>query len=202
MKALIIIDVQNDFCPGGALPVPKGNEVVPVINKICLKFDKIIATQDWHPENHISFAKNHNKNPYDVIKVNNLEQVLWPVHCVRGTKGADFQKNLKLDNVDLIIRKGTNPGIDSYSAFLENDKKTHTGLKYYLKGLGIKDVYLCGLATDYCVYYSAKDALESGFNTYVILNATRGVDVPTGNVKKVIKHMEEIGIKLINDEQL
>lgn len=201
-KALLIIDLQNDFCPGGALPVAEGDKIIPIINKISPLFDKVVATQDWHPINHISFAKNHNKNPYEIIKINGIEQVLWPVHCVPGTYGAAFHKDLNLNNVNLIIRKGDNPKIDSYSAFLENDKKTETGLHYYLKGLGIGDLYLCGLATDYCVYFSASDARKFGFNTYVILDATRGIDVPKDNIQRSIGDMEAKGVKIINSPDL
>jgi len=191
-SALIIVDVQNDFCPGGALEVKEGDKVVPVINKISNRFYKVIATQDWHPENHLSFASNHpGKKVQDIIDLNGIQQVLWPVHCVQGTKGADFHPELDLRPVDLIIRKGTNPQIDSYSAFFENDKKTSTGLEYYLKGLGIKKVFLTGLATDYCVFFSAMDSVKLGFETYVIIDATRGVDFPEGNIEKSLKAMKE-----------
>jgi len=199
-NALIIVDVQNDFCPGGALPVPDGNRIIPVINKISSRFYKVIATQDWHPENHISFAKTHNKKVYDTIKIGKIEQTLWPVHCVQGTYGANFHKELNLNNVDLILRKGTNPEIDSYSAFLENDKKTETGLHYYLKGLKIKNIYICGLATDYCVFFTALDGKKLGFNVNVILNASKGVDVPEGNVQNSIKEMKKRDIKILTDE--
>ncbi|MEN3013623.1 MAG: bifunctional nicotinamidase/pyrazinamidase [Endomicrobiia bacterium] len=199
---LLIVDVQNDFCPQGALPVPDGDRVVPVINKIINKFFKVVATQDWHPEDHISFAKTHNKNIGEVIEINGVSQVLWPVHCVRGSVGAQLHKDLNEKEIDLIIRKGTNPQIDSYSAFLENDKKTETGLHWWLKGLGIKEVYICGLALDYCVYFSACDAVNFGFDTYVILDATKGVDIPEGNLQRALKHMESIGVKIINHEQI
>jgi nicotinamidase/pyrazinamidase len=201
-KALIIVDVQNDFCPGGALPVPEGDKVVPVINQIVWKFDKVIATQDWHPENHISFAATHNKNPYEVVKIGGIEQVLWPKHCVQGSYGAEFHKDLSLKKVNLILRKGTSVNLDSYSAFFENDKCTETGLHYYLKGLGVREVYLCGLATDYCVYYSAADSVRLGFGTYVIIDGCRGVDVPPGNIEKVIKDMMDRGIKIIESKEL
>lgn len=201
-KALIIVDVQNDFCPEGALPVPDGDKIIPVINKISEDFDKVIATQDWHPQKHISFASTHNKEPYQTIEVKNGTQVLWPDHCIQGTPGADFHRNLILDSVDLIIRKGTDLNLDSYSALLENDKQTETGLQYYLKGLNINDIYLCGLATDYCVYFSALDAKNAGFNTTVILDACRGVDVPEGNIEKALDDMKSKGIQIINHEEL
>jgi nicotinamidase/pyrazinamidase len=201
-NALLIIDVQNDFCPGGSLPVPEGDKIITIINKISGNFYKVIATQDWHPADHISFAVNHNKKPYEKIKIGDIEQVLWPIHCVPGTYGADFHRDLMLNYVDLILRKGTDSRIDSYSAFFENDKKTETGLKHYLKGLKIKDIYICGLATDYCVYYTAIDAKKSGFNTYVILDATRGVNVPEGNVENTINDMKKRGIEIINHESI
>jgi nicotinamidase/pyrazinamidase len=201
-NALIIIDLQNDFCPGGALPVPEGDKIISVINKIMNRFYKVVATQDWHPENHISFASTHKKNVGDVVEINGIKQMLWPKHCVQGSYGAQLHKELDIRKVDLILRKGTNPNIDSYSAFLENDKKTQTGLHYWLKGLKIKKVYICGLALDYCVYYSACDAKKFGFETYVLLDATKGVDVPKGNIEKVLKHMRSIGIKIINSKKI
>ncbi len=197
-NALIIVDVQNDFCPSGSLEVKEGDKIIPIINKIAAKFFKVIATQDWHPENHLSFAKNHNKKVFETIKIGKITQVLWPEHCVQGTKGAEFHKDLDLSSVDLIIRKGTTPNIDSYSAFLENDKKTETGLHYYLKGLKIEKVYLCGLATDYCVYFSALDAKNLGFDAYVVLDASKGVDFPQGSIQQAILDMQSKGIKVIS----
>jgi nicotinamidase/pyrazinamidase len=201
-KALIIIDVQNDFCPGGALAVPDGDTVIPVINRISSRFDKVVATQDWHPEDHISFAVRHMLNEYEVIKLEEIEQVLWPVHCVPGTWGAEFHKDLDTRPVDLIIRKGNNPEIDSYSAFFENDRKTVTGLHYYLQGLKIEKLYLCGLATDYCVYYSAIDARNLGFDVYFIIDGTRGIDFPADNIKKSLQHMTGRGIHIITHDKL
>ncbi len=201
-NALIIVDVQNDFCPGGTLAVPDGNKIIPVINKISSKFYKVIATQDWHPSNHISFAKTHNKKLYEKIKIGKIEQTLWPQHCVQQTFGADFHKELNLENIYLILRKGTNPNIDSYSAFLENDKKTETGLHHYLKGLKIKDIFICGLATDYCVFFTAMDGKKLGFSVYVILDASKGVNVPEGNVENALKEMKKNGIKIITHESI
>jgi nicotinamidase/pyrazinamidase len=201
--ALLVIDIQNDFCPGGALPVPKGDEVIPTINKLIDKFYKVIGTQDWHPENHMSFAKNHpGKNEYDIIDINGESQVLWPVHCVLGTKGADFHPEITAKKFDIIIRKGNNTKIDSYSAFKENDKKTITGLDGYLKNLKIKKVFLSGLALDYCVFYSAIDCKELGFETYVILDATRGIDSPPGSIEKALASMQNRGIKIINSKDV
>jgi nicotinamidase/pyrazinamidase len=201
-NVLLIIDIQNDFCPGGNLAVPDGDKIIPVVNKIMDKFYKVVATQDWHPKNHISFASTHKKQLYETIEVNGVLQTLWPDHCVQGSYGAELHKDLNIEEIDLILRKGTNPQIDSYSAFLENDKQTKTGLDGYLNSLGIKEVYVCGLALDYCVYYTATDAVKFGFETYVIVDATKGVDVPKGNVEKVIQHMKSLGIKIISYEEL
>lgn len=202
-NALLIIDIQNDFCPGGALPVPEGDQVITVINSIVKKFYKVIATQDWHPINHISFARNHpGKKEYEEIEVSGIKQVLWPIHCVPGTKGAEFHPDLIADNFDLILRKGNNPKIDSYSAFRENDKKTITGLNGYLKELDIKQVFICGLALDYCVFYSAMDSKEMGFDTYVILDATRGIDFPPGSIENALNSMRNSGIKIIKSTDI
>ncbi|HOJ49418.1 MAG TPA: bifunctional nicotinamidase/pyrazinamidase [Spirochaetota bacterium] len=201
MNCLVIIDVQNDFCKGGALEVKGGDNIVPTINKISPYFDKVIATKDWHPINHISFADTHKKKVYDTININGVTQVLWPVHCVQATKGADFHPELDTRPIDIIIHKGTSPDIDSYSAFFENDKNTETGLHYYLKGLKINDVYFVGLATDFCVFYSAMDSIRLGFNTYVIVDATKGVDV-NGSLDFSIKSMKEAGIKIITHDKI
>ncbi len=200
-RALIIVDMQNDFCPGGALPVPDGDKIIPVINGITGSFDAVVATQDWHPLDHRSFAKNAGRKPYETVEVNGIAQTLWPVHCVQGTFGAEFAAGLNLTDADMILRKGTNPDIDSYSAFLENDRKTETGLRYYLKGLRVDEVYLCGLAGDYCVYYSALDARAFGFVTYVIRDATRCVDVPCGAMQRAIDDMTDKGITLVTHEE-
>ncbi len=203
MKVLLIIDVQNDFCPGGALAVGGGNEVVPVINSIIWKFNRVVATQDWHPADHSSFASNHKgKKPFDEIELNGYRQTLWPDHCVQGSRGADFHPDLNTTLVDLIVRKGTSSDIDSYSAFLENDKKTKTGLDGYLNSIGTTEVFVCGLATDYCVYYSAMDAHMIGFKTAVIIDACRGIDVPEGSLTKVIASMREAGIRIVESGAL
>ncbi len=201
-NVLIIIDVQNDFCPGGALAVPEGDKIIPIINKIIGRFFKVVATQDWHPSNHISFASTHRKNVGDVVQVDSLTQILWPDHCIQGSFGAKLHSNLNQKDIDLILRKGTNTNIDSYSAFLENDKKTETGLHYWLSGLGIKKVYICGLALDYCVYYSACDSVKYEFETYVILDATKGANQPQGSIEKAIQHMKSLGIKFVNHEEI
>ena len=201
--ALIIIDVQNDFCTGGNLEVKNGEETVSVINSISHLFYKTVATQDWHPANHKSFASNNEgTKPLEMIEVNGIMQVMWPDHCVQGTKGADFHPDLNTENIDLIVRKGTNPELDSYSAFLENDHKTKTGLSGYLKDLGIKTLFFAGLATDYCVYFSAMDALDEGFEVFVILDACRGVDFPENNVTRCIDLMKTAGVKFISSRDL
>jgi nicotinamidase/pyrazinamidase len=203
IKALIIVDVQNDFCHGGALAVPEGDKIIPVINKLSGKFERVVATQDWHPTDHMSFAANHpGKKVYDIIEYKGTEQVLWPEHCVSGTTGAKFHPELNTVNVDLILRKGINPEIDSYSAFRENDKSTLTGLEGYLKNLNVKKTYFCGLALDYCVFYSAMDSKELGFETYVIIDATKGIDSPEGNIDKVLREMKESDIKIIKSSDL
>lgn len=201
-RVLLIIDLQNDFCPGGALPVPEGDKIVPVVNKIMTKFNYVVATQDWHPKNHISFASTHNKPVGETVVVNGITQILWPEHCVQGSYGAQLHPGLNTEKINLILRKGVNPNIDSYSAFLENDKKTETGLHYWIAGLGIKEVYICGLALDYCVYYSACDSVKFGFKTFVIIDATRGVNVPEGNIERTINHMKSIGINIVSYEDL
>jgi nicotinamidase/pyrazinamidase len=201
-SALIIIDVQNDFCPGGILAVPEGNQIIPLINHIIEKFNLVVATQDWHPRNHISFASRWGKKPHEMLNINGLVQVLWPDHCVPGTKGADFHPDLNTDKVNLILRKGTNPELDSYSGFFENDHKTSTGLGYYFKGLNIKDLYICGLATDYCVFFTAMDAVRMGFQTYVILDASRGIDYPTHNLEYTLQQMRQEQIRLLNSSDL
>ncbi len=202
-KVLIIVDVQNDFCPGGALPVNDGDKIIPVINRIIDKFDIIIGTQDWHPQDQISFASNHKgKSPYEQIDLDGVVQTLWPDHCVQDTPGSDFHKALHTVKLNIILRKGTNPKIDSYSAFLENDKKTETGLHGYIKALNIIEVYICGLATDYCVYYTARDSVNYGFSTHVIIDASAGIDLPAGNINAVIGDMKKNGIKIINSNEL
>ena len=202
-NALIITDIQNDFCPGGALAIAGGDQTIPIINRISGKFYKVVATQDWHPPDHLSFAANHGgKKEYDIIDLNGIEQVLWPVHCVQGLAGAAFHRDLDLRPVHLAIRKGVHRGIDSYSTFRENDKKTPTGLDGYLKGLGISQVFLTGLATDYCVFYSSMDATEFGFDVYLILDACRGVGLPEGNIEKALKTLRQNDVKIIESTQL
>ena len=176
MKALLIVDIQNDFLSGGSLSVPEGNEIITQINAIQPFFDFIIASQDWHPANHKSFASNHPKNqPFDVIDWRGAKQVLWPNHCVQGTYGAQFSDQLQTNPISAIIRKGMNPEIDSYSVFFDNDQKNSTGLLGLLRELKCTDVYVCGLAADFCVYYSALDAVKNGFSTFFVEDASKPI---------------------------
>ena len=174
MKTLIIIDVQNDFMPGGSLAVPQGNEIVPVINRIQNYFDLIVATQDWHPINHKSFASNHyEKKPFDSIILHGVHQTLWPDHCVQGSTGAEFHTDMASDRVATIFRKGMDPEIDSYSGFYDNNHQLSTGLSGYLKEKGVTDVHFCGLAADICVYYTILDSILEGFSATLIEDASR-----------------------------
>ncbi|MDX5419570.1 MAG: bifunctional nicotinamidase/pyrazinamidase [Hymenobacteraceae bacterium] len=176
MKALLLIDIQNDFLPGGSLAVPDGNRIIPVVNQLQERFDLVVATQDWHPDTHKSFASNHEgKNPFEVTELLGLPQVLWPDHCLQGTVGAELAPTLETRKIEAIFRKGTNPEIDSYSGFYDNGRLKSTGLADYLRGKGVTQLYLAGLAADYCVYYSAKDALSEGFEKFLIEDATRPI---------------------------
>lgn len=177
MKTLLLIDVQNDFMPGGALAVKEGDAIVPVINDIIDQFDLVVATQDWHPAGHASFASGHeDQEVFDVIKLDGLDQVLWPDHCVQNTNGAEFHPDLKMAKVEAIFRKGTDIKVDSYSGFYDNAHLKSTGLSGYLKEKGAKEIYVAGLAADYCVYFSIKDALDEGFVVCLLEDATRAID--------------------------
>lgn len=196
-SALIVVDVQNCFVDGGTLPVKGGAEVVPVINALAPKFRNIVVTQDWHTPGHTSFASAHSgQKPFSSIKLSYGNQVLWPDHCVQGTDDAALHKDLKLPTAQLIIRKGYNPGVDSYSAFQEADRRTVTGLAGYLKARGIRTVYVTGLATDFCVAWTALDARAAGFDVYVIEDATRAIDL-NGSLAKAWKDMAAKGVKRI-----
>lgn len=193
--ALIVVDVQNGFIPGGNLAVAHADEIIPNINKLADWFDNIVLTQDWHPEHHISFAENHpNKKPFDTIELDYGTQVLWPKHCVQGTKDAEFHPDLSLPQAQLIIRKGFHPHIDSYSAFMEADRKTLTGLASYLKERNISRVFIAGIATDFCVAWTAIDACQFGFETYVIEDATKGIDL-NGSLQLAWQEMLAKGVK-------
>jgi nicotinamidase/pyrazinamidase len=197
-SVLLVVDVQVDFCPGGNLSVPDGDKVVPVINRLNQAFQRIVATQDWHPQNHVSFASNHpGSDPFDIIRGKEGEQILWPDHCVPGTPGAEFHPQLDTLCFDLIVRKGTDPALDSYSAFFENDHKTPTGLHFYLEGLKVKSVYLVGLALDVCVYFSAIDALKLDFHTVLVEDACRGIDSPPGSQKARMEEMRKSGVHIL-----
>jgi len=177
-NVLIVVDVQDDFCPGGALAVPRGDEVVPIINRLAARFRHVVLTQDWHPRGHFSFASTHpGRQPYETIAAPYGPQVLWPDHCVQGTRGAEFHRSLQVAHAALIVRKGMDRAIDSYSAFYENDRKTPTGLTGYLRERGFSRVFLAGLAFDFCVRYSAEDARRQGFDVFVVEDACRGIDV-------------------------
>lgn len=203
MKALIVVDIQNDFLPGGALAVSEGDKVIPVVNALMEKFDLIVATQDWHPGNHGSFASNHpGKNIGEMIELNGLPQVLWPVHCVQGTKGAEFSKELNTNKFDKVFPKGTDKEIDSYSGFFDNGHKKATGLGDYLKAKGVTEVFVTGLATDYCVKYTALDAKELGFDTYLVKDACRGVNLMPQDVEEAIKIMESAGVKVVESKEI
>lgn len=201
MKTLLIIDAQNDFMPGGALPVPDGHLIVPVINELQKKFDLVVATQDWHPQNHISFASNHSgKAVFDEIEVNGKPQTLWPDHCVQGSKGAEFHPALQTNAFEAIFRKGTDPNIDSYSAFYDNGHQKATGLSGYLREKGTSQLFLCGLAADICVYYSIYDAFKEGFACFFIEDASKALDVE--HFEKLKKEMLQWGIQMIGAKEI
>lgn len=202
MKALLIVDIQNDFCPGGALAVPDGDSVIPVVNKLIEHFDIVVQTQDWHPAGHSSFASSHpDKNPYDTAELEYGIQVLWPEHCIQGTKGAEFHPSLNTKKTQVIIRKGFRKSIDSYSTFFENDQKTTTGLTGYLKHRGITDLYTVGLATDFCVKWSVLDGLDEGFSMHVIKDAVKGIDMD-GSVDKAWVDMSEKGANIVISDEI
>lgn len=200
-SALLLIDLQIDFCPGGALPVPEGDQVIPIANQLIGRFSTVVATQDWHPANHESFAANHPwRKPGQVIDLYGLPQVLWPIHCVQHSFGAEFHPGLAIDQVTAIFQKGTDPTIDSYSGFYDNGHRKSTGLGDWLQKRGITTLFLMGLATDYCVKFSALDALELDFTTYVITDGCRGIDLEAGDVEKAFREMAEKGATLIKSE--
>jgi nicotinamidase/pyrazinamidase len=194
-EVLLVIDVQNDFCPGGALAVPDGAAVVPAINRLARDFAHVVLTQDWHPAGHSSFASSHGRQPYDTVGLPYGRQVLWPDHCVQGTPGAAFHPALDIPHAELVLRKGFDAAIDSYSAFRENDRETPTGLAAYLRERGFARITLCGLATDFCVGYSALDARAAGFAATVVLDACRGIDVD-GSLARALDAMRQAGVEL------
>ncbi|WP_019215351.1 bifunctional nicotinamidase/pyrazinamidase [Legionella tunisiensis] len=201
MKTLVILDMQNDFIPGGALAVPHGDLIIPIINRLLKYFDLIVATQDWHPPNHKSFASNHpGKKPFQTIKLNGIEQILWPDHCVQGTIGAAFPSKLNTTPIEAIFRKGTNADIDSYSGFYDNQHKRSSGLAGYLHAKGATALYFCGLCADVCVYFSLKDALAEGFHCYLIEDATCPLNEEDFNKTKK-QALLRLGVKMVKSEQ-
>ena len=202
MNALILVDLQNDFLPGGALAVPHGDEVVPLADELQQRFDLVVATKDWHPPDHGSFATNHpGKKPGDRIILDGIEQILWPVHCVQNTPGAGFVPELDLSLVAKVFPKGTDPHIDSYSGLFDNGHRKSTGLGEWLKGKGVLDVYVCGLATDYCVQFTALDSVQFGFNTFLVEDACRGVNLNPNDVLAAIQSMRKEGVRVVQSAE-
>jgi len=203
MKALLLVDIQKDFCPGGALPVPEGDRVVAVANELQRHVDLVVATRDWHPADHCSFAANHpGRAVGDVVEVEGLSQFLWPVHCVRDSDGAEFAPGLAVDGVDHVVDKGTSSAIDSFSGFYDNGHRESTGLADYLREHGVTEVLICGLATDYCVKFTALDAVAEGFATTVVVDGCRGVNVRPGDVDRALADVEAAGCRLVGSEQV
>lgn len=202
-SALLLVDIQNDFLPGGALAVEEGDEVIPVANKLMDHFELVVATKDWHPATHKSFAANHPwRKPGQVIEVNGLEQILWPIHCVQGSFGAEFHSGLDDHKIDEVFYKATDPDIDSYSAFFDNGHRKATGLGDFLKEENVEVIYIAGLATDYCVKYSALDALKLDFDTYVVIDGVRGIGQEEGDIEQAIEKMKEEGAKMVQSEAI
>jgi len=198
MKALILVDIQNDFLPGGALTVPDGDAVIPITNKLQPTFPLVVATQDWHPADHGSFAASHpGKKVFEQIELNGLPQTLWPVHCVQQTRGAELAEALHRDRIAKVFPKGTDVGIDSYSGLFDNGHRKSTGLGEWLKAKGVTEVFVCGLATDYCVKFTALDAVQMGFKTHLIEDASRGVNLRPDDVKNAIEEMKCAGIAVV-----
>jgi len=203
MNALILVDIQNDFLPGGALAVPSGDQIIPVVNRLQPRFDLVVATQDWHPTNHGSFAANHpGRTPGEIITLAGLPQILWPTHCVQETAGAEFAPTLDRKTWDRVFVKGTDLNIDSYSGFFDNGHRKATGLAEYLQDRGVTQVYVAGLATDYCVKFTALDAVAQGFQTYLISDACRGVNLQPGDVDRAIDEMKQAGIHIIDSGKI
>lgn len=203
MKALILVDLQNDFLPNGALGVADGDQIIPTINNIQKHFKIIVATRDWHPMNHGSFASNHEgKKPGDVVELHGLQQVLWNDHCVQGSPGAELSPLLNQALINYVVFKGTNPEIDSYSAFFDNGRLKQTGLDSYLKRNKVSSIYIAGLTTDYCVYFTVKDGLSLGYEAYLITDAIKGVNLQPNDAENAIKDMVQKGTNLITSEEI
>jgi nicotinamidase/pyrazinamidase len=202
-RALVVVDVQNDFMPDGALPVPEGHEVVPVINRLLDRFDVVVATQDWHPAQHGSFAGNHaGARPGELRDLDGVSQVLWPTHCVQHTPGAEFVDGLDSHHFDAIFSKGLEPSVDSYSGFFDNQRRGRTGLDAYLRSQGVQSVFVCGVATDYCVRFTAEDAHDLGFETFLVEDACRGVNLDPGDVDGAIASLRERGVRIVESEDV
>ena len=203
MRALLLIDLQYDFCPGGALAVAHGDETIPIANRLLPKFSTIVATQDWHPQNHASFAINHEgKKPYDMIDLHGLPQVLWPAHCVQGTRGAELHQDLDRNLITEVFRKGTDPSIDSYSGFFDNGHRKSTGLGDWLKQRSVTEVYVLGLATDFCVKFTTLDARQLGFDVSLVVDACRGVNLDPSDSDKAIAEMRAAGANIVESKQV
>lgn len=201
-RALILVDIQNDFLPGGALAVPDGDKVIEIANKLGKAFDLVIKTQDWHPANHKSFAKNHDLEIGTIIDLNGLSQFLWPVHCVQGSKGAEFSDALDSFKNEVIFQKGGDIEVDSYSGFFDNGKRNATGLGDFLKEKNIEEVFVMGLATDYCVKFTTLDALDLGFKTHLIIDGCRGVNIAPGDVDTAVNNMQNAGAILVQSSEM
>jgi nicotinamidase/pyrazinamidase len=203
MDALILVDLQNDFMPGGALAVPEGNRVVPIANRLMERFELVVATADWHPANHSSFANNHpGRKIGEVLRVGNLDQILWPDHCIQKTFGAEFHPELDQTGIDHVVHKGTNPELDSYSGFFDNGHVQATGLEDYLRSQGVKRVVILGLATDYCVKFTALDALQLGFETILIQDGCRAVNLQPGDGQRALEELERQGAQVISSQDI
>lgn len=203
MDALLLVDIQNDFLPGGALEVKQGDQIIPTVNELQPYFELVVATQDFHPADHGSFAANHSgKKPGEFIILEGLEQILWPVHCVQGTAGAEFAKALKMNQVATVVKKGLDKNIDSYSGFYDNGHKRSTGLTRYLKDKGVDRVFVTGLAADYCVKFTALDALKEGFKTVVVQDATRAVNLEEGDFEKAMDELQEKGATIMQSKEV
>ncbi len=201
MKTLVMVDIQNDFIPGGSLPVPGGDGIIPTVNSIQDKFDLVVATQDWHPPDHLSFASSHaGRKPFERIKLGEVEQTLWPDHCVQGSTGAEFPMNLEMNRVEAIVRKGVEREIDSYSGFFDNGHLRSTGLSGYFREKGARDLYFCGLAGDICVYFTIMDAVNEGFYATLIEDAAPGLVAE--DYRRKIRELQEMGVKVISSDRI
>lgn len=201
MKTLVIIDVQNDFMPGGSLEIPKGDVIIPVINRLLKYFDLVVATQDWHPQNHKSFASNHpGKKPFEKIEINGIQETLWPDHCVQRSPGAELHDGIETDKIAAIFRKGMYPDVDSYSGFYDNDHRISTGLAGYLREKGAAELHFCGLASDICVYYTIKDAVKEGFSSTLIEDASRPLNNAT--FKRIKQELVQAGVSIVISNQI